>query len=110
VTISTLDSGWFGKGIYFTSDIDYAAKYYSSSDKAGWKPILLSFVVPGNPYPGVFVFVFVCVCVCVCLCLYMFVFVYVCVCVLYCLFLGLLVCDCHFVYFYPLTSRKHISQ
>ena len=41
--VSTLDDGYYGRGIYFTRDLDYALKY--------GKAALLGVVCPGNVYP-----------------------------------------------------------
>jgi len=46
--LSSLDDGFFGKGIYFTTYALYALPYFSSKDQPA---ILLSFVLPGNTYP-----------------------------------------------------------
>uniref|UniRef100_A0A6B2L0J6 SAM domain-containing protein n=1 Tax=Arcella intermedia TaxID=1963864 RepID=A0A6B2L0J6_9EUKA len=52
-TVATLDAGWYGRGIYFTSHVDYA-KYYSglaypkSPEK---RCIILVMVVAGNSFP-----------------------------------------------------------
>lgn len=46
---ATTDPGYFGSGIYFTSNVSYAASY-SKSDVKG-KPILVSMVAPGNAFP-----------------------------------------------------------
>jgi len=51
---SNADRGYFGRGMYFTKDIHYAAKYaqqMGERDRSGVKPVLLSLVIPGNPYP-----------------------------------------------------------
>jgi len=46
--ISSLDAGFFGKGIYFTTSSKYALPYATlQSDPA----IIISYVVPGNIYP-----------------------------------------------------------
>jgi len=42
-TVSTLDEGYFGRGIYFTSSMQYARKY--------GQVLLLTLVIPGNPFP-----------------------------------------------------------
>jgi len=46
--LSTLDQGWFGKGIYFTSHICYAYPYATLTKEPS---ILISWVVPGNVFP-----------------------------------------------------------
>lgn len=54
-TVATIDEGYFGKGIYFTSDVNYA-KYYAElaagkSRPRGKQCLILSVVIPGNIYP-----------------------------------------------------------
>jgi len=51
-TVATLDSGWYGRGVYFTSSVDYA-KFYSglASKNNPTKCVILSMVVCGNVYP-----------------------------------------------------------
>eukprot|EP01124_Arcella_intermedia_P020130 TRINITY_DN2764_c0_g2_i2.p1 TRINITY_DN2764_c0_g2~~TRINITY_DN2764_c0_g2_i2.p1 ORF type:complete len:213 (+),score=45.52 TRINITY_DN2764_c0_g2_i2:2-640(+) len=51
-TVATLDAGWYGRGIYFTSHVDYA-KYYSgmASQAPEKRCIILVMVVAGNSYP-----------------------------------------------------------
>jgi len=46
--LSSLDNGWFGRGIYFTSSALYALPYYSSKPKPC---VIISFLIPGNPFP-----------------------------------------------------------
>lgn len=48
VSLSTLDAGWYGKGIYFSSSAKYIIPYYSSKKIP---TIIISLVIPGNPYP-----------------------------------------------------------
>jgi len=48
-TVASLDLGWFGQGIYFTSRMPYACEYAELA-KDG-RVFLLSVVVPGNAYP-----------------------------------------------------------
>jgi len=48
VTLSTIDAGWFGKGIYFSSSAKYILPYYSSKQHP---TILISYIIPGNAYP-----------------------------------------------------------
>ena len=48
-TTATLDDGFFGRGIYFTSDMKYAAKYAGSTKRG--KVFLLSLVITGNAFP-----------------------------------------------------------
>jgi len=52
-TVATLDDGFYARGIYFTSSINYAS-YYSTIAMKGKGPyvcIMMAFVSPGNPYP-----------------------------------------------------------
>ena len=53
-TVATLDNGWYGRGIYFTSHMAYA-KYYSkcslNNPPTPDRYILVALVLPGNPYP-----------------------------------------------------------
>jgi len=49
-TLSELDAGFYGRGMYFTSDALYALPYFSSKPDPA---ILLCLAVPGNPYPVV---------------------------------------------------------
>jgi len=46
--LSTLDSGWYGSGIYFTSSALYALPYYSAKRQPS---VIISLVFPGNPFP-----------------------------------------------------------
>jgi len=50
-TVSTVDAGWFGKGMYFTSDAPYALDYYCKANNEGEKIVIIAFVIPGNVYP-----------------------------------------------------------
>lgn len=43
--VSTLDPGWYGQGIYFTSKVQYAREY----TKEG--AYLISLVIPGKSFP-----------------------------------------------------------
>eukprot|EP01123_Difflugia_compressa_P015883 TRINITY_DN9294_c0_g1_i1.p1 TRINITY_DN9294_c0_g1~~TRINITY_DN9294_c0_g1_i1.p1 ORF type:complete len:313 (-),score=49.00 TRINITY_DN9294_c0_g1_i1:47-934(-) len=46
--LSTLDAGYYGKGIYFTESGLYAVPYFGiRRDPA----IIISYIIPGNPYP-----------------------------------------------------------
>jgi len=48
--LSTLDSGFYGKGMYFSTSAIYTAPYFSKyKDPA----ILICLTIPGNPYPVV---------------------------------------------------------
>lgn len=51
--LSLLDDGWFGKGMYFTSCLEYAATVYSETNSQGEYPIILSNILFGNVYPVV---------------------------------------------------------
>jgi len=46
---STLDVGYYGKGIYFTSSHRYASKFARKEDSG--QVFLISCVTPGNPFP-----------------------------------------------------------
>jgi len=48
-TVSTRDAGFYEKGIYFTSNYNYAKKYSEESETG--KVFLISLVIPGNVYP-----------------------------------------------------------
>jgi len=48
-TVAQVDGGFYGKGIYFTSDMYYAAKYATKTMKG--KVIILALTIPGNSYP-----------------------------------------------------------
>lgn len=63
-TVATLDDGWYGKGIYFTSSLDYALFYaqkakesfYSKPEnrrlkKPSYDVIIMSLVTLGNTFP-----------------------------------------------------------
>jgi len=47
-TLSSLDEGWYGKGIYFTSSAVYTTPYFATKKKPA---IVIAYVIPGNPYP-----------------------------------------------------------
>jgi len=47
-TLSLLDEGWYGKGIYFTSSGLYATPYFATKKNPA---IIITYVIPGNPYP-----------------------------------------------------------
>ena len=49
-TVATRDQGYFGKGMYFTSDFDYAANYARATPE-GDALFMVSLVIPGNSYP-----------------------------------------------------------
>jgi len=48
--LSALDVGFFGSGIYFTTSAKYAIPYFATKANPA---ILISYVIPGNPYPVV---------------------------------------------------------
>ena len=53
-TVATLDAGWYGKGIYFTSNLEYARHYSQlalSNSTGTFHFVILSLVSPGNPFP-----------------------------------------------------------
>jgi hypothetical protein len=47
-TLSALDVGFFGAGIYFTTSAKYAVPYFATKPSPS---IIISFLVPGNPFP-----------------------------------------------------------
>eukprot|EP01127_Copromyxa_protea_P016970 TRINITY_DN5133_c0_g1_i1.p1 TRINITY_DN5133_c0_g1~~TRINITY_DN5133_c0_g1_i1.p1 ORF type:complete len:3090 (-),score=350.31 TRINITY_DN5133_c0_g1_i1:161-9301(-) len=48
--LSTLDAGFYGKGIYFTTSAHYALPYYAQKKEPC---VIISYVIPGNVYPVV---------------------------------------------------------
>lgn len=48
--LSSVDAGFYGRGIYFTSSAQYALPYYSAKPKPA---LLLCLAIPGNIYPVV---------------------------------------------------------
>jgi len=46
--LSSLDSGYYGAGIYFTTSAKYAVPYFATKKDPA---IILSWVIPGNAYP-----------------------------------------------------------
>jgi len=48
--LSSLDAGYYGSGIYFTSSMRYALPYYGTKKQPS---VLISLVSPGNPFPVV---------------------------------------------------------
>jgi len=57
-TVAGLDDGYYGRGMYFTSDMKYAdmfaelqAKKSNPNGRRGANVLLISAVLPGNPYP-----------------------------------------------------------
>jgi len=47
-TLALLDNGWYGKGIYFTSNVEYAIPYFGPKKVPTF---IIAYVIPGNPYP-----------------------------------------------------------
>jgi hypothetical protein len=47
-TLSLLDSGWYGQGIYFSSSAKYTIPYFATKPQP---TIIISYVIPGNVYP-----------------------------------------------------------
>jgi len=52
-TLSKTDPGFYGKGVYFTSDLGYALRYAPPLEGTGAKMLLISLVTPGNIFPVV---------------------------------------------------------
>jgi len=53
-TVSVLDEGFFGKGMYFTSNFEYASLYAALKQKSNPsknKVFVVALVIPGNPFP-----------------------------------------------------------
>jgi len=53
-TVAGLDDGYYGRGMYFTSDLRYADMYGREIDpkgQPGVKVFFVAMVLPGNPYP-----------------------------------------------------------
>jgi len=49
---ATTDDGFYGRGVYFTSKLDYASRYAKiSSKEQNCQVFLLSMVIPGNTFP-----------------------------------------------------------
>jgi len=46
--LSSLDAGWYGAGVYFTTYTMYATPYFSNRKDPS---IIISFVTPGNAFP-----------------------------------------------------------
>ena len=51
-SLSLVDGGYFGKGIYFTTSVPYGYKY-ASYNNAGSKALILSWLIVGNVYPAI---------------------------------------------------------
>jgi len=47
-SLSSLDAGFYGKGIYFTTYMLYALQYFAGKKDPA---VILSFILPGNCYP-----------------------------------------------------------
>jgi hypothetical protein len=50
-TVATLDAGWYGRGVYFTKDVNYAKSYSQLASKNNELCLILGLVVCGNIYP-----------------------------------------------------------
>jgi len=48
-TVAITDDGYYGRGIYFTSSLEYASHY--AQDTPEGKTFLISAVLPGNSFP-----------------------------------------------------------
>jgi len=48
-TVGSVDDGYYGRGMYFTSRLQYAARYAQITPHG--KVFLIALTVPGNPYP-----------------------------------------------------------
>ena len=48
-TVTSLDDGFYGRGMYFSSSFKYASSYAKSTSHG--KVFLIALTVPGNPYP-----------------------------------------------------------
>eukprot|EP01126_Amoeba_proteus_P056654 TRINITY_DN7142_c0_g2_i3.p1 TRINITY_DN7142_c0_g2~~TRINITY_DN7142_c0_g2_i3.p1 ORF type:complete len:274 (-),score=74.82 TRINITY_DN7142_c0_g2_i3:149-970(-) len=46
--LSSLDAGWYGKGVYFTTFTKYCIPYFSKRQDPA---VIISFVIMGNTYP-----------------------------------------------------------
>jgi len=46
--LASLDSGYFGKGIYFTTSVHYTLPYSALQENPS---VIISFIVPGNVFP-----------------------------------------------------------
>mmetsp|Transcript_12998 Transcript_12998/g.14405 ORF Transcript_12998/g.14405 Transcript_12998/m.14405 type:complete len:833 (+) Transcript_12998:58-2556(+) len=51
-TVAQVDDGFYGQGMYFTSDMKYATKY-ARRNNDGEVPIIIAFAAPGNVYPTI---------------------------------------------------------
>jgi len=50
-TVASLDDGWYGRGMYFTTHAGYAAAYARPSPHG--KVFVIALVIPGNAFPVV---------------------------------------------------------
>jgi len=48
VALSSLDCGWYGKGIYFTTNCLYALPYFASKENPA---VIIAYTLPGNIFP-----------------------------------------------------------
>jgi len=46
--LSKIDDGWYGKGIYFSSNAQYVIPYFATRKNPA---IMICLLLPGNPYP-----------------------------------------------------------
>jgi len=46
--LASLDEGWYGRGIYFTSSAKYAIPYYGTKKEPA---VLIALVIPGSIFP-----------------------------------------------------------
>jgi len=49
-TLSTIDAGYYGRGIYFSTYAQYTFPYFMQRDNPC---VVISYIIPGNPYPVV---------------------------------------------------------
>lgn len=50
-TVASLDDGYYGRGIYFSSKLKYANLYAKESKPGEGKVFLVNLVIIGNPFP-----------------------------------------------------------
>jgi len=50
-SLSQLDDGYYGSGMYFTSNTEYAVDLYTSSNKDGYHILMMCWILIGNPFP-----------------------------------------------------------
>jgi len=49
-TVASVDDGWYGRGMYFTTSFKYASTYAKPSPHG--EVFLIALTIPGNPYPA----------------------------------------------------------